>query len=204
MNNPFFFVSALTSFSFAGRKQVVDEVHQAGGYIIPQRWHVGYIRHTGIEPDPLVPGCGPMEVKKEEQLVTVGMKQSDIDAVITAFAEAAANAKLAPTPSELERLLIPLAEAGVNVFHACTRRFWTPKFDGSGLNLAGWTNKISVKTTVTVGNVGLDAEFISTWGGKKAHPTPSRWFDRTAGTEQIRLGGGWSGSAGRSGMGNED
>ncbi len=232
--------------SLAGWKHVLDEVHKAGGQIIPQLWHVGHIRRVGIEPDPLVPGYGPMEIKKEEQVVTVGMKQADIDEVITAFTEAAANAKklgfdgieihgaheylidqffweatnrrddgyggsfgnrlhlavelvsavreavgpdfmiclrfsqwkqsdykakLAPTPSKLEQLLLPLAEAGVDVFHASTRRFWVPEFDDSDLTLAGWTKKVTGKTTITVGSVGLDAEFISTWGGKKANPT---------------------------------
>ncbi|WP_206922185.1 NADH:flavin oxidoreductase [Alicyclobacillus suci] len=70
-------------------------------------------------------------------------------------------AKLAKTPAELERFLAPLMEAGVDVFHCSTRRFWEPEFAGSDLNLAGWTKKLTGKPTITVGSVGLDGEFMS-------------------------------------------
>jgi 2,4-dienoyl-CoA reductase-like NADH-dependent reductase (Old Yellow Enzyme family) len=63
------------------------------------------------------------------------------------------------SPAELERWLEPLASAGVDIFHCSTRRFWEPEFRGSRLNLAGWTKKLTGKTTITVGSVGLDQEF---------------------------------------------
>jgi 2,4-dienoyl-CoA reductase-like NADH-dependent reductase (Old Yellow Enzyme family) len=66
------------------------------------------------------------------------------------------HCKLAENPSALETLLVPLAEAGVNVFDCSTRRFWEPEFAGSPLNLAGWAKKITGKLTMTVGSVGLD------------------------------------------------
>ena len=71
-------------------------------------------------------------------------------------------AKLAHTPQELEQLLLPLADAGVNIFHASQRRFWEPEFEGSDLNLAGWAKKITGKPSITVGSVGLDRELIET------------------------------------------
>jgi 2,4-dienoyl-CoA reductase-like NADH-dependent reductase (Old Yellow Enzyme family) len=71
------------------------------------------------------------------------------------------EAKLAQTPEELETFLTPLADAGVDIFHCSTRRFWESEFEGSDLNLAGWTKKITGKPTITVGSVGLDADFIN-------------------------------------------
>lgn len=71
------------------------------------------------------------------------------------------TAKLAATPTELEQFLKPLIEAGVDVFHCSTRRFWEPEFEGSDLNLAGWVKKLTGKPTITVGSVGLDTEFMS-------------------------------------------
>ena len=59
------------------------------------------------------------------------------------------EARLAATPQELEALLTPLAEAGVDAFHASTRRYWLPEFDGSDLNLAGWTKKLTGRPTIT-------------------------------------------------------
>ena len=70
------------------------------------------------------------------------------------------TARLAPTPELLEAFLKPLADAGVDIFHCSQRRFWEPEFDGSPLNLAGWTRKITGKPCITVGSVGLDGEFL--------------------------------------------
>jgi 2,4-dienoyl-CoA reductase-like NADH-dependent reductase (Old Yellow Enzyme family) len=77
------------------------------------------------------------------------------------------EAKLATTPAELARFLEPLVDAGVDTFHCSTRRFWEPEFEGSELNLAGWTKKLSGKPVITVGSVGLDSDFISAFAEGK-------------------------------------
>lgn len=66
------------------------------------------------------------------------------------------TAKLARDPGELARFLEPLADAGVDLFHCSSRRFWDGEFAGSPLNLAGWTKKITGRPVLTVG--GVDAE----------------------------------------------
>lgn len=65
------------------------------------------------------------------------------------------GARLADSPQELEALLGPLADAGVDLFDASQRYFDTPAFDGSPLNLAGWAKKLTGKYAMTVGGVGL-------------------------------------------------
>jgi 2,4-dienoyl-CoA reductase-like NADH-dependent reductase (Old Yellow Enzyme family) len=83
------------------------------------------------------------------------------------------TARLCETPQELEKLVTPLSDAGVDIFHCSTRRFWEPEFEGSDLNLAGWTRKILGKPTITVGSVGLNADFIPEPGAvsfKEAEP----------------------------------
>ncbi len=70
------------------------------------------------------------------------------------------NARLCNTPEELDAFLKPLVNAGVDIFHCSTRRFWEPEFEGSDLNLAGWTKKLTGKPVITVGSVGLNASFI--------------------------------------------
>jgi 2,4-dienoyl-CoA reductase-like NADH-dependent reductase (Old Yellow Enzyme family) len=70
------------------------------------------------------------------------------------------NAKLCQTPEELDTFLGLLSDAGVDIFHASTRRFWVAEFADSDLGLAGWTKKLTNKPVITVGNVGLDADFI--------------------------------------------
>lgn len=73
------------------------------------------------------------------------------------------TAKLAQNPAELESFLAPLAAAGVDLFHCSQRRFWEPEFEGSRLNLAGWTRKLTGKPTVTVGSITLNEEFTRTF-----------------------------------------
>lgn len=70
------------------------------------------------------------------------------------------TARLAHTPAELEQITTLLSNAGVDVFHCSQRRFWEPEFDGSDLNLAGWTKKLTGKPSITVGSVSLNADFI--------------------------------------------
>jgi 2,4-dienoyl-CoA reductase-like NADH-dependent reductase (Old Yellow Enzyme family) len=71
------------------------------------------------------------------------------------------DAKLAATAGELELFLRPLVDAGVDIFHCSTRQFWVPEFEGSNLNLAGWTKKLTGKPTITVGSVTLDAPLMT-------------------------------------------
>jgi 2,4-dienoyl-CoA reductase-like NADH-dependent reductase (Old Yellow Enzyme family) len=84
------------------------------------------------------------------------------------------TARLAETPEALEAFLAPLVDAGVDGFHCSTRRYWEPEFEGSELNLAGWTKKLTGLPTITVGSIGLDTDFISTYGS-----------DGTAGTRGV-------------------
>ncbi|PKQ09107.1 MAG: 12-oxophytodienoate reductase [Alphaproteobacteria bacterium HGW-Alphaproteobacteria-12] len=80
-------------------------------------------------------------------------------------------AKLATTPDELAAFLKPLSDAGVDAFHCSQRRFWEPEFEGSDLNLAGWTKKITGKPSITVGSVSLSGEFIASFGGESSEAT---------------------------------
>ncbi|MDT7839151.1 NADH:flavin oxidoreductase [Streptomyces justiciae] len=226
----------------AGWRRVAEEVHAAGGTIVPQLWHIGMVRKEGQNPVPEAPAVGPsgLRIGATEPTGTA-MTQRDIDDVIGAFAEAAAaaerigmdgveihgahgylvdqflwagtnrrtdayggdavartrfaaeivaavretvsaefpvifrysqwkqeayDARLAETPEELEAILTPLAAAGVDAFHASTRRYWLPEFDGADLNLAGWTKKLTGKPVITVGSVGLDGDFINAFVGE--------------------------------------
>jgi 2,4-dienoyl-CoA reductase-like NADH-dependent reductase (Old Yellow Enzyme family) len=231
--------------ALAGWRHVVDEVHAAGGKIIPQLWHVGGIRKPGVGPDPELPGYSPSGIiKPGGKQVNHVMTEEDIADIIAAFASAALNAKntgfdglelhgahgylidqffwsgtnlredayggnmirrnhfaeqvvkavrqavgeefaivlrfsqwkmqdydakLGANPDELASFLNQLADAGVDIFHCSSRRFWEPEFDGSTLNLAGWTQKLSGKPAITVGSVGLSGEFAG--GPPQAHAT---------------------------------
>lgn len=74
------------------------------------------------------------------------------------------NARLFAAPAELAEFLAPLADAGVDLFHCSTRRFWDPAFDDSDMTLAGWTRKLSGRPTIAVGSVTLGNDFKSSQG----------------------------------------
>ncbi|WP_394224116.1 NADH:flavin oxidoreductase [Alteromonas gracilis] len=76
------------------------------------------------------------------------------------------TARLATSPKELEQFLLPLSEAGVDIFHCSQRRYWESEFENSPLNLAGWTKKITGKPTITVGSVGLNDDFFGAFKGQ--------------------------------------
>jgi len=228
----------------AGWAKVAEDVHAAGGTIVPQLWHIGMVREQGQAPYADAPAVGPSGlVSAGAERTGRAMTQQDVDDVVRAFAEAAAaaerigfdgvelhgahgylldqflwagtnrrtdvyggdavarvkfaaeivaavreavspdfpilfrysqwkqqeyTARLAETPEELEAILSPLAAAGVDAFHASTRRYWLPEFEGSDLNLAGWTKKLTGKPVITVGSVGLDSDFLKGLQGEGA------------------------------------
>ena len=74
------------------------------------------------------------------------------------------DARLANTAGELDQFLAPLAAAGVDVFHASARRFWEAAFAGSSLTLAGWTRKLTGRSTIAVGSVSLGTDMMTSFG----------------------------------------
>lgn len=213
-----------------GWSRVVSEVHEAGGRIFPQLWHMG-----GNQPPsargPLATPSGidgrarlrgePLTTTEIDELVEhyarsariahgLGFDGVEVHAahgylpdaffwevtnrrrdeyggragrtrfaaeIVTAIREATApdypisvrfsqwkgedyDARIAATPSELEALLAPLVEAGADLLHASTRRYWEAAFEGSELNLAGWAKKLTGLPSITVGSVGLSTPFL--------------------------------------------
>lgn len=197
-----------------GWSNVVKEVHEAGGKIVPQLWHIGLTRKAGSQPNPEALSVGPSGLDLSGEKITQPLTENEIADLIAAYAQAAADAarigfdgielhgahgylidqffwgrtnhrtdqyggdiaartrfaaeivkasrravgadfpivlrfsqwkadnydaKLVESPGELSQFLTPLVDAGVDVFHSSTRRYWEPEFGDSNLNLAGWT-----------------------------------------------------------------
>jgi 2,4-dienoyl-CoA reductase-like NADH-dependent reductase (Old Yellow Enzyme family) len=78
-----------------GWANVVKEVHDAGGKIIPQLWHVGAARRAGSEPNidapPVSPSGYTLRGKKNENIKA--LSRDEVAEMIDTYAEAAANAK---------------------------------------------------------------------------------------------------------------
>jgi 2,4-dienoyl-CoA reductase-like NADH-dependent reductase (Old Yellow Enzyme family) len=239
VNIPKFYGEALP-----GWRRVVEAVHDVGGKIAPQIWHVGSARNpSGNVSNPEVGSASPSGYVKPGKRAFEPLSKAEIAAIVRAFADGARDArelgfdaveihgahgylidqffwdglneradeyggslenrvrfgveiveavrrevgpdfpvilrfsqwkqqdyaaKLAHTPEELNAFLTPLVKAGVDVFHCSQRRFWEPEFEGSDLNLAGWTKKLTGKPTITVGSVGLSGDFISGFAGESS------------------------------------
>jgi 2,4-dienoyl-CoA reductase-like NADH-dependent reductase (Old Yellow Enzyme family) len=67
--------------------------------------------------------------------------------------------KLFESPQDLEEFCDPLAQAGVDIFHCSTRRFWDAAFEGSDMGLAGWTRRFVNRPVIAVGSVSLSAAY---------------------------------------------
>ncbi|HEY3798127.1 MAG TPA: NADH:flavin oxidoreductase [Caulobacteraceae bacterium] len=230
----------------AAWKQVIDDVHAAGGLMAPQLWHVGGIRSRREDWAPAGPYDSPSGISRPGHKFGDGMSDADVADTIAAFGSAAGDAKalgfdavelhgahgylidqffwhgtnerddlfggptvshrgsfaaeilkavraavgpdfpviirlsqwkqqdfeakIAETPQLMEAWLSPLADAGADAFHCSQRRFWEPEFEGSDLNFAGWAKKLTGKTTITVGSVGLTGEFIAAYAGEASKP----------------------------------
>ena len=141
------------------------EIHGAHGYLVDQFLWAGTNRRTDAYGGDLV-----ARSRFAAEIVAAVRETVSADfPVIFRYSQWKSDnydARLAETPEELEAVLTPLAAAGVDAFHASTRRYWLPEFEGSDLNLAGWTKKLTGRTTITVGSVGLDGDFIKGFMGE--------------------------------------
>ena len=77
----------------AGWKRVVDAVHQEGGKIAPQLWHVGGMRKRGVLPEGDVDGYAPSGMNVPGKVNRHTMTTADIDDVIAAFAKGARDSQ---------------------------------------------------------------------------------------------------------------
>lgn len=134
------------------------EIHGAHGYLIDQFFWA----HTNHRQD----DYGGKTIKERTRFGAEVIKavrtavgpELAIIMRLSQWKSADFNAKVAHTHQETEEWLLPLVEAGVDIFHASTRRYWQPEFAGSDLSLAGWFKKITGLPIITVGSVGLQVD----------------------------------------------
>jgi 2,4-dienoyl-CoA reductase-like NADH-dependent reductase (Old Yellow Enzyme family) len=143
------------------------ELHGAHGYIIDQfLWERTNLRSDGYG------GSIENRARFATEIVAEIRRRTDARFPIAfRFSQWKVHdygARLAQSPQELERMLAPLVDAGVSLFDCSQRRLWETEFEGSDLNLAGWTRKITGVPTMTVGSVGLDNDTMATLMGESA------------------------------------
>ncbi len=143
------------------------EVHGAHGYLVDQFFWEGTNTRTDEYGGDLV-----KRTQFAVEIVRAIRKRVGADFPIifrfSQWKQQDYDARLATSPEELKAFLNPLVEAGVDIFHCSTRRFWETEFEGSDLNLAGWTKELTGKPVITVGSVGLNSSFIDESGASMA------------------------------------
>ncbi|GLX67470.1 NADH:flavin oxidoreductase [Paenibacillus glycanilyticus] len=155
-------VQAFADSAFEAKRIGFDgiEIHGAHGYLIDQFFWEKSNQRTDRYGGSLV-----ARTRFAEEIVRACREAVGPDLPIvlrlSQWKEREYNVKLAYNPEELEQFLRPLVDAGVDIFHCSTRRYWEPEFAGSDLNLAGWVKRITGKPTITVGSVGLDSDFMT-------------------------------------------
>lgn len=139
------------------------EVHCAHGYLLDQfLWHGSNVREDGY-------GGADIgdRVRFPAEIVSAIRHECGPDFLISLrfsqWKEVDYAAKVAADPVELQRMAAILQEAGVDVLHCSTRRFWEAEWAGDGRNLAGWVKALSGLPTITVGSVGLDTDVMTTF-----------------------------------------
>ncbi len=82
------------------------------------------------------------------------------------------SASIAGDPIQLQDLLAPLVDAGVDILHPSTRRHYVAAFPDhhEQLSLAGWTKKVTGLPVIAVGSVGLETQFRSEKPGEVIAP----------------------------------
>jgi 2,4-dienoyl-CoA reductase-like NADH-dependent reductase (Old Yellow Enzyme family) len=146
------------------------EIHGAHGYLIDQFFWAGTNEREDEYGGDLV-GRTRFAVEIIESIRRHAGKDYPLILRFSQWKQQDYTVKLAQTPEELGAFLKPLSDAGVDVFHCSQRRFWEPEFEGSDLNLAGWTKKLTGKPSITVGSVSLSGEFIASFAGESSEAT---------------------------------
>jgi len=149
------------------------ELHGAHGYLLDQvLWVETNHRTDGYG--------GSLEARTRFPAEVVAAVRAALDPdvpIIYRFSQWKMNrydATVATTSEELERVLGPLVDAGVDVLHPSTRRHFLPGFpdEDPQLSLAGWTKKLTGVPVIAVGSVGLETEFKPGEPGGLIPPAP--------------------------------
>jgi len=77
----------------AGWKRVIDAVHQAGGKMGPQLWHLGMSRRPGSGPFPDAPSDSPSGITLKGKKVSEEPSEAEVLDMAQAYADAAGDAK---------------------------------------------------------------------------------------------------------------
>ncbi|AWH84023.1 12-oxophytodienoate reductase [Flavobacterium album] len=159
------------------------EIHGAHGYLIDQFFWEGTNHRTDEYGGKTIKERSRFAVEVVKAMRAAVGPDMVIILRLSQWKQQDYTVKLAHTPQELEDWVLPLVDAGVDIFHGSQRRYWENEFEGSDLNFAGWLKKVTGQPSITVGSVGLTGDVMGFFGKGEGTGTASmdellRRFDR--------------------------
>jgi 2,4-dienoyl-CoA reductase-like NADH-dependent reductase (Old Yellow Enzyme family) len=147
------------------------EIHGAHGYLVDQFfWNATNLRSDGFGGDKTRRLQFAVELVRDLRRRTAA--DFPITLRVSQWKQLQYDVRLADTPHELAAWVGPLADAGIDMFHCSTRRFWDSAFADSPYTLAGWTRKLTGKPTIAVGSVTLNNDSRAEHGKTLADAAP--------------------------------
>jgi 2,4-dienoyl-CoA reductase-like NADH-dependent reductase (Old Yellow Enzyme family) len=156
-----------------GAERSAVELHGAHGYLIDEfLWARTNLRTDGYGGDLSARARFPAEVVAAVR-AAVG-QEFPIIFRFSQWKQTDYAASVADDPADLQELLAPLVDAGVDMFHPSTRRHHESAYPDADLelSLSGWTKKVTGAPVIAVGSVGLETEFTPGRPGGHIPPAP--------------------------------
>ena len=136
------------------------EVHGAHGYLLDQfLWAGTNLREDGYGgPDMVDRVRFPAEIVAAIRAATG--PDFAISFRMSQWKEIDFTARVAETVDDLRIMIETLTQAGVDLFHVSTRRFFKPEWPDSDLGLAAWVKSMTDAAVCAVGSVGLSSDIL--------------------------------------------
>lgn len=143
------------------------EIHAAHGYLPDQFfWHGTNLRADSYGGDLRARTRFACEVIGE--IKRLAGSRFPVSVRISQWKQLDYGACIVDSPDALADWLVPLVDAGADLIHASTRRFWEPAFEQSELSFAAWVKKVCDAPVIAVGSVTLANDFKSRRGKQAA------------------------------------
>ncbi len=107
------------------------EIHGAHGYLIDQFFWAGMNKRADSYGGATLPERSRFAVEVVKSVRAAVGEEFAVLLRLSQWKQQDFAVRLAKTPGEMEAWLVPLADAGTDIFHCSQRRFWQPEFEGS-------------------------------------------------------------------------
>ena len=102
------------------------------------------------------------------------------------------EARLVNSAHEMEELLHPLSEAGVDIFHCASTHYARPALEGNPLTLAAWVRLLTGKPTICIGSIDHTAPHLARTLEELIHHIRANAFDLISLEHPLHIDPAWA------------